>query len=215
MNTHDKEIFKRLVQEYTDAKIALDFQSHFQLLVAVILSAQCTDVRVNFVTPALFEKYPDAWSMAEADVEDVKRIIFSTGFYNNKAKNIVAASKMIVSEFDGKLQDNMSDMLRLAGVARKTANVVLAELTGVAFGIVVDTHVMRISRRLGFVKEEIALKKNAVLIEKELMNVIDKKYWRMLPHYLIFHGRKVCKARRPLCRECFLVDLCQSSDRVV
>ncbi len=195
---------------YADAKIALDFSSEFQLLVAVILSAQCTDVRVNLVTPALFQRYPTVQDFAKADVSELEKLIFSTGFYRNKAKNILGAARTVVDEFGGKLPRTMVELLTLPGVARKTANVVLTAAFGQSEGIVVDTHVMRISARLGLVSRKLADSKNAVKIERELMAILPKKEWSKFSHWLIFHGRQICKARKPACPECPLKDLCPS-----
>ncbi|MDX9971034.1 MAG: endonuclease III [Candidatus Gracilibacteria bacterium] len=203
-----------LQNEYPDAKIALDYENGFQLLVAVILSAQCTDERVNKVTPSLFDKYPDAKAFSEADIEDIKKMIFSTGFYNNKAKNILAASKIVVSEFGGEIPKTMNEMLIIPGVARKTANVVLSELYRVFEGITVDTHVIRLAGRLGLVDDKLVKSKNAVKIEQELMKIVPKKYWGLFPHFLILHGRNVCKAKKPNCKGCALNKVCPSSGKV-
>ncbi len=198
-----KEIITRLEKEYGQAHIALEYKDPFQLLVAVILSAQCTDVRVNMITPALFKKFPGPRQMAEADVGEIEEIIRSCGFFRNKAKNIKAAAKMIVEEFGGRVPDTMKDLLRLPGVARKTANVVLFNAFGVTEGIAVDTHVRRLANRLGLSRE-----KDPVKIERELMEKIPKKLWGRITYLLIDHGRKICKARKPLCGDCILRDLC-------
>ncbi len=206
------EIFELLKKSYPDAKVALMFDSPFQLLVAVILSAQCTDERVNMVTPVLFGRFATAAAMAEADIEEIKKIIFSTGFYNNKAKNILAASKMIMRDFDGELPKTMDEMLRLPGVARKTANVVLTEAFGVVEGIVVDTHVIRVSGKLGLVSAKLAKSKSAVPIENILMKKFSKNQWNKISMLMIFHGRRTCIARRPKCATCSLKDICPSSE---
>lgn len=208
------EILAILEKEYPDAKIALDYENGFQLLVAVILSAQCTDERVNKVTPALFAKYPDAQAFYNADIEDIKKMIYTTGFYNNKAKNILAASKKVVDFFGGEIPKTMEEMISIPGVARKTANVVLSELYGVFEGITVDTHVIRLSGRLGLVDEKFVRTKNAVKIEERLMEIVPKKFWGIFPHFLILHGRKVCKAKKPDCKGCVLNEVCPSSGKV-
>jgi len=197
------EIIKRLEKEYGRARIALKYKDPFQLLVAVILSAQCTDVRVNMITPALFERFPGPREMAEADINEIEELVKSCGFFRNKAKNIKAASKMIVERFGGRVPDNMEDILRLPGVARKTANVVLFNAYGVIEGIAVDTHVKRLAKRLGLTKET-----DPVKIERDLMKKIPKRLWGRITYLLIDHGRKVCTARRPACEECILRDLC-------
>ncbi|MBU1152145.1 endonuclease III [Patescibacteria group bacterium] len=199
-------VLGRLDKEYPDADIALLFDGVFQLLVAVMLSAQCTDVVVNKVTPRLFAKFGDAVAMAKADVREVEKLIYSTGFYRNKARNVVGAARMIVADFGAEVPCEMEDLLKLPGVARKTANVVMNAGFGKAVGIVVDTHVGRISRLLGLTEQ-----KDAVKVEKELMKIVPKKKWGRLPYLFIEHGRKVCIARRPQCRDCVLSDICPSS----
>jgi len=208
MKDRELAIFEILEKLYPDAKIALDYDSDFHLLVAVILSAQCTDVRVNKVTPVLFAKYPGIKDFAEADIEELKKLIYTTGFYNNKAKNIIGAAKAILSEYNGKIPKTISEFSKIPGVARKTANVVLSEVYGICEGITVDTHVIRLSGRLGFCEQKLADKKNAVKIEEALMNIFPKKLWCKLPHLLILHGRKVCTAKNPKCGECAVNKLC-------
>lgn len=216
MKKNDKEYIEKVIEilkkEYPDAKIALNFGDEFQLLVAVILSAQCTDARVNEVTPALFDRFPKVKDYAECDLKELEKYVFSTGFYKNKAKNIKAAAKMIIEEFGGKLPDEMEDLLKLPGVARKTANVVLDTSFGKSEGIVVDTHVARISGLLGLVDMEMSRKKKAVEIEKELMKIVPKKYWSIFPHLLTWHGRKICVARKPRCGVCPLNRICPSAE---
>ena len=195
-------IAAKLALLYPDAKCALDFKTPLQLLVATILSAQCTDVRVNMVTPALFKKYPHAKDYAQSKTEELEKLIQSTGFFRNKAKNIQGAGKRIVEEFHGEVPDNMEDLLTLPGVARKTANVVL----GNAFdtpGITVDTHMMRLSQRLGLTKQS-----EPVKIEMDLNALIPQKDWTMFSHRIIHHGRQICHARKPKCSQCELFDLC-------
>lgn len=202
-----KKVIKILKENYPDAKTALKYKNPFQLLVATILSAQCTDERVNKVTGDLFSKYRTPKDFSEAELEDIKEIIYSTGFYNNKAKNIKAMSEKIVSDYGGKVPDTMDEMLTLPGVARKTANVVLGSAFGKAVGIVVDTHVLRLSYRLGLT----TIRKNAKKAEKELMEIIPENDWIWFAHALIRHGRKICKSRKPDCESCQLNCLCPSS----
>lgn len=200
-----KEIIRRLQREYRDAQCALNHTNAFELLIATILSAQCTDERVNKVTANLFRKYRGPADFAAANKSELERDIHSTGFFRNKAKNIIAASRQIIERFGGQVPDKMEDLLTLPGVARKTANVVLGCAFGIADGIVVDTHVARLSQRLGLTKNNAPEK-----IERDLMQIIPKRHWVMFSHWLIHHGRKVCKARKPDCSNCVLADLCPS-----
>lgn len=200
-----REIIRRLQREYPDAKCALNHSNPFELLIATILSAQCTDERVNKVTAELFRKYRGPADFAAVRQEELERDIHSTGFYRNKAKNIIAASRLILERFNGQVPAKMEDLLTLPGVARKTANVVLGCAYGIAEGIVVDTHVSRLSQRLGLTENTAPEK-----IEKDLMQIVPKRHWVMFSHWLIFHGRKVCKARNPDCGGCVLADLCPS-----
>lgn len=201
-----KELLFRLKQNYPDADCALHHNNPFQLLVATILSAQCTDKRVNMVTPILFDRFPDAKSMAEAPIAEVEDIIKSTGFFRSKSKNIKLASTSIVDEFNGRVPDMMEELTILPGVGRKTANVVLGNAFGKNIGVVVDTHVKRISNLLGLTKHSDPEK-----IERDLMAQIPQDDWIMFSHYLIHHGRGICVARRPDCPSCFLKDICPSS----
>lgn len=193
-------LFKRY---YPDAHCALNHSNPFELLVATVLSAQCTDERVNMVTPALFKKYPTPKKMAKAPVEDLEELVRSTGFYKNKAKNLKGAAQALVEKFDGHVPREIEALVGLPGVGRKTANVVLGNAFGIASGVVVDTHVTRLSNRLGWVKGE-----NAVLIEKQLCQRVPVEDWVMFSHFLISHGRAVCKARKPDCAHCFLEETC-------
>jgi endonuclease-3 len=195
---------------YPDAKCALDHQNPLQLLVATILSAQSTDKMVNIITPALFKKYRTAEQFATADTEELETMIHSSGFFRNKAKSIKAAARAIADEFGGKVPDTMEDLLKLAGVARKTANVVLGVAYGKAEGVVVDTHVQRLSRRLDFSREERPDK-----IEEDLMQLFPREKWILLAHLLIHHGRAKCTAMRPKCAECSIEDLCYSEDKTI
>lgn len=196
-------ILARLKQLYPNATCTLTYETPVQLLVATILSAQCTDERVNKVTPELFAKFPNAEAMAQAPRSEIETLIRSTGFYRNKAKNIQSACEMIVAEFQGKVPDTMENLLKLPGVARKTANVVLAHAYGVNAGVTVDTHVKRLSNRLGLTKHS-----DPKRIEKDLMALLPQPDWENWSIRLIYHGRAVCKAKQPLCEECTLADLC-------
>ncbi|MDS0298159.1 endonuclease III [Halogeometricum sp. S1BR25-6] len=201
-----REILDRLYEEYPDTTISLNFSTRLELLVAVVLSAQCTDERVNSVTADLFEKYPSAEAFAAADQEELADDIGSITYYNNKAKYIRSAAADIVEKHDGEVPDTMSDLTDLAGVGRKTANVVLQHGHDVVEGIVVDTHVQRLSRRLGITEEERPEK-----IEEDLMPVVPEEDWQQLTHLFISHGRAVCTARNPDCEACVLEDVCPSS----
>ncbi|AFZ53699.1 endonuclease III [Cyanobacterium aponinum] len=199
------EILNILKQLYPTATCSLNYDTPLQLLVATILSAQCTDERVNKVTPALFKRFPDAQSFAQADREEIENLIRSTGFYRNKAKNIQNACIRIVNDFDGKVPQTMTELLTLAGVARKTANVVLAHAFGIIEGVTVDTHVKRLSNRLGLTKHS-----NPIQIEKDLMKLLPQAEWENFSISIIYHGRAVCNARKPRCPECTLSHLCPS-----
>lgn len=194
---------ERLQQHYPDARCALHHDNAFQLLVATILSAQCTDERVNQVTPQLFRRFPDAQSLACADPDQLQEIIRSTGFFRNKSKSLQGASRILVEQFAGEVPNHMQALLNLPGVARKTANVVLGTAYGKAEGVVVDTHVRRVSQRLGLTRQ-----KQAEKIEMELMKKLPRNRWIDFSHMLIFHGRRICKAQKPRCSQCFLTDLC-------
>lgn len=211
MKKNVKPILEELKSLYPNARIELNYEGVWQLLVAVALSAQCTDMRVNMVTPALFARFETVEDFANCEIEELEKLIYSTGFYRNKAKNIKGAAQMIVEEFGGQVPNNMKDLLKLPGVARKTANVVLWSGFGKAEGVVVDTHVMRVCGLLGLISKGAASKKNAVVIEKELMKVLPKKEWGGFSHLIILHGRRVCIARRPRCEACSLSNLCPSS----
>ena len=199
-------IIAELRRLYPDAKCSLNFSSPLELLVATQLSAQCTDERVNLVTEQLFQKYRRVEDYATASQEELEQDIRSTGFYRNKAKNIRAACQRILTEYDGEVPRTMEGLLSLAGVARKTANVVLGNAFGIIEGFVVDTHISRLSRRLGWTANE-----DPVKIEQDLMRIIPQKDWLDLSHMLIFHGRALCQARKPLCEQCTLVHLCPSA----
>lgn len=200
------EIIKRLKKRYPDAHCALDHTSPFELLIATILSAQCTDERVNIVTANLFRKYRGPADFVNVSQEELEKDIHSTGFFRNKAKNIQAACRRIIDEFGGEIPQTMDELLTLGGVARKTANVVLGNAFGIASGVVVDTHVGRLSQRLGLTGEKTAEK-----IEQDLAELVPKKHWVMFPHWMIYHGRQVCNARKPDCGNCVLADICPSN----
>lgn len=203
-----QRIYRSLQNLYPDVRCELDHQSPFQLLIATILSAQCTDKRVNMVTPALFARFPDAHAMAEADLAEVEQLVKTTGFFRNKARNIVAAATRIVEVFDGEVPQTMDELLTLPGVARKTANVVLGNAFNKPVGVVVDTHVQRLSRRLGLTSE-----KQPVKIERDLMGLFKQSQWNDLSHLLIWHGRRCCDARKPDCEHCILKkNLCPQID---
>lgn len=200
------EVLQRLQQMYPDATCSLDYQTTLQLLVATILSAQCTDERVNKVTPALFDRFPDAQAFAECDIEELEGLIKSTGFYRNKAKNIQAACQKIMTDFGGEVPSTMAELTSLPGAARKTANVVLAHGFGINAGVTVDTHVKRLTNRLGFTKHSEPIK-----IERDLMKLLPQPDWENWSIRLIYHGRAVCTARNPACDRCQLADLCPSA----
>ena len=204
--TDVQQLIDRLKVAHPDAVCALTHEDAFQLLVATILSAQCTDERVNMVTPGLFAKYPDAGAMSAASQEEMETIIRSTGFYRNKSKSLRGASLRIVEAFGGTVPRTMDELLSLPGVARKTSNVVLGTGYGIADGIVVDTHVARLSRRLGLSRG-----KNAEEIERDLMRIVPREEWILLAHLLIFHGRRICEARKPKCDLCPVATLCPSA----
>lgn len=200
------EILLRLKETYPDATCTLNYESPVQLLVATILSAQCTDERVNKVTPGLFAKYPDVSAIAHSDREDLETLVRSTGFYRNKAKNIQASCQMILTDFGGELPQEMAQMLKLPGVARKTANVVLAHAFGIIEGVTVDTHVKRLSKRLGLTENT-----NPVAVERDLMKLLPQPDWENWSIRLVYHGRAVCNAKKPQCPNCVLADLCPAS----
>ena len=197
------KIVAELYRLYPDAKCSLDFTTPLELLVATILSAQCTDVLVNSVTPALFKKYREAADYASAPLEELEQDIRKTGFYRAKAKHLHEAGRMLVERYDGVVPRTMEDLTALPGVARKTANVVMGNAYGIVEGVVVDTHVGRLARRLGLTASE-----DPVRVEQELMALVPQQDWLPLSHMLVYHGRAVCQARRPLCEECTLVALC-------
>ena len=201
-----RTILGRLKKEYPDARCALDHGDAYQLLVATILSAQCTDARVNLVTPALFARYPTAQVLAAADPAEVEELIRSTGFFRNKTKSLIGMARALVAGHGGAVPRTMEELRVLPGVGRKTANVVLGNAYGINQGVTVDTHVTRLSRLLGLTRHD-----DPVKIEQDLMQLFPQEEWALLSHLLIFHGRQVCIARRPRCPACVLADLCPSA----
>ncbi|HVF47694.1 MAG TPA: endonuclease III [Pyrinomonadaceae bacterium] len=199
------EIIRRLKKEYPDAHCALVHSTPFELLIATILSAQCTDARVNIVTAELFRKYRGPEDYLKVPQAELERDIHSTGFFRNKARNIQLACSRLVDVYGGELPQTMEELLTLGGVARKTANVVLGNAFGIASGVVVDTHVSRLSQRLGLTSNTMPEK-----IESDLALLVPKRHWIMFPHWMIFHGRRVCVAQRPKCSECVLANICPS-----
>jgi len=206
-----EEVYDRLAEAYPDAHCELNHSSPFELAVATILSAQTTDVRVNMVTPELFAAYPTPEALAEAEVEHVEELVHSTGFYRNKARNIIGFASELVDEHGGEMPRTIRELSAMPGVGRKTANVVLGNAFDINEGVVVDTHVRRISNLLGFTGTRRQEEKNVERIERDLMNLFPNERWTMLSHLFIWHGRAVCIARRPRCEECVLSDLCPSS----
>jgi endonuclease-3 len=199
-----KVIYRQLSKNYPNVRCELDYKNAFQLLVATVLSAQCTDKRVNQTTPALFKKYPNPPKMAKADLRDIQKLVKSTGFFRAKAKNIKGLSNKIMEEFDGRVPSNLEDLITLPGVGRKTANVVLGHAFGIP-GITVDTHFGRLSRRFGWSKQN-----NPVKVEFEVGELIPEKEWTNLSQRMIWHGRRVCHSRKPACGACALAKLCPS-----
>ncbi|MGH2363064.1 MAG: endonuclease III [Chloroflexota bacterium] len=200
------EIITQLKQTYPDARCALDHRTPFELLVATILSAQCTDTRVNLTTPALFRAYPTPAALAGADPDRVVDLIRPTGFFNNKTRSIQGAARVLAEQFDSTVPRTMSELLTLPGVARKTANVVLGTAYGLNEGVVVDTHVGRIARRLGLTPQD-----DPVKVEQDLMSLVPRPEWTLFAHLLIFHGRQCCTAQRPRCGSCSVAELCPSA----
>lgn len=201
-------VLEMLHELYPDATCSLDYETPVQLMVATILSAQCTDERVNKVTPALFARFPDAPAFAAADLEELEQLVRSTGFYRNKSKNIQKACQRIMAEFDGEVPQSMEELLTLAGVARKTANVVLAHAFGIISGVTVDTHVKRLTNRLRLTKSD-----NPIQIERDLMKLLPQSEWENWSIRIIYHGRAVCNARKPQCANCAIAHLCPSADK--
>jgi endonuclease-3 len=206
LGPHAVEVFSRLRKAHPDAHCELDHQTALQLLIATILSAQCTDKRVNMVTPLVFRAFPTAQSLADADPDKLEEMIKSTGFFRNKTKSLIALGKALVERHKGEVPDSMDALVKLPGVGRKTANVILGNVFRKNEGVVVDTHVGRLSARLGFTRHT-----DPVKIEQELMPLFPQEEWAMVAHVLIFHGRRVCFARSPQCDACSLHEICPSS----
>jgi endonuclease-3 len=199
-------IYGLLEREYPEAATALNHRDPFELAVATILSAQCTDERVNMVTPELFRRYPDPLALAKAEQEELEKIIHSTGFFRNKAKNLIGMARAVAEREGATLPTTLAELTRLPGIGRKTANVILGNAFGIDEGVVVDTHVKRLSARMGFTRET-----NPEKVEKDLMDLFPRDRWTDLSHLLIFHGRGPCPARKPRCSECVVAHLCPSS----
>ena len=206
LKTRTREIIRRLKRAYPGAKCSLNHSNPFELLIATILSAQCTDERVNIVTADLFRKYTKPEDYTKVSPRELEKDIQSTGFFRNKTKSIQGASRLLSEEYGGQVPHTMDELLELPGVARKTANVVLGNAFGIKAGVVVDTHVTRLSHRLNFTQEKTAEK-----IEQDLIESVPRKDWIIFPHLMIYHGRKICKARNPLCAECTIEKWCPSS----
>lgn len=199
-----EEILKILAESYPDAQCSLGYHDVYELAVATILSAQCTDKRVNLVTPGLFRKYPDFKALSEARLPELMALIKSTGFYRNKARNLLNLGKQVTDKYSGKLPDDMDSLVDLPGIGRKTANCILGNGFGKALGIVVDTHVKRLCYRMGLSKH-----KDPEKVEKDLLEILPRQSWIMFPHYLILHGRQVCSARKPDCEKCRIIKFCE------
>ncbi|MHB1936764.1 MAG: endonuclease III [Acidobacteriaceae bacterium] len=201
-------ILRRLAKHYPNVVCALHHKNAWELLVATILSAQCTDIRVNLVTPALFQRFPTPLAMAKASQSEVEELVRTTGFFRNKAKNVIGAAQKLIANFDGKVPQTMDDLLTIPGVARKTANVVSGSWYKIGLGVVVDTHVMRITQRLELTKSTTPEK-----IEQDMMGLIPQESWIDFSHRIIHFGREICIARKPRCADCFLEDVCNSKDK--
>jgi endonuclease-3 len=206
LKAHASEIEKRLLAEYPTAHCELDYTTPLQLVVATILSAQCTDKRVNMVTPTLFAKYPTVQTLAAAKIEDIEELVKTTGFFRSKAKNILGMANMLVEKHGGEVPKTIEELVLLPGVGRKTANVVLGNAFGINVGVVVDTHVARLSARFGLTRET-----DPVKIEQALIPLFPQPGWTMLSHLMIWHGRRTCDARKPKCAECVIRDICPSA----
>jgi len=206
LKAHAQEIHARLLAGYPDAHCELDYRNPYELAVATILSAQCTDKRVNMVTPELFKRWPDAPALAAAPREEIEQVVRSTGFYRNKAKSLSGFAQQLVEHHGGEVPAEMDALVVLPGIGRKTANVVLGNAFGINDGVVVDTHVQRLARRFGLTKES-----DAVKVERALIPLFPRDSWTMLSHLMIWHGRRVCDARKPRCGACALADICPSA----
>jgi len=207
LRDHAREIQRRLAIAYPDAHCELDHRDAFELAVATVLSAQCTDKRVNMVTPELFRRWPDAESLAAAPIGEIEDVVRSTGFFRNKAKSLQGLARAVVSQHGGRVPRTMDELVVLPGIGRKTANVVLGNAFGMNEGVVVDTHVARLSARFGLTRET-----DAVRVERALMPLFERESWAQLSHLMIWHGRRTCDARSPKCNDCVLVDICPSAN---
>ena len=207
LKAHADEILRRLLALYPDAHCELDYRNPYELAVATILSAQCTDKRVNMVTPELFRRWPDAEALSRAPREEIEQVIQSTGFYRNKAKSLSGFATQLVEKHGGDVPAEMDALVALPGIGRKTANVVLGNAYGINEGIVVDTHVQRLARRFGLTKES-----DPVKVERALIPLFPRERWTLLSHLMIWHGRRTCDARKPKCGDCALADICPSAD---
>jgi endonuclease-3 len=207
LRAHAAEIHRRLLALYPDAHCELDYRSPYELAVATILSAQCTDKRVNMVTPELFRRWPNAEALAQAPREAIEQVIQSTGFYRNKAKSLSGFAAQVVEQYGGEVPADMDALVALPGIGRKTANVVLGNAFGINEGVVVDTHVQRLARRFGLTKA-----RDPVKVERALVPLFPRESWTLLSHLMIWHGRRTCDARKPKCNACALADICPSAD---
>lgn len=207
LKLHAAEIHRRLLALYPDAHCELDYRNPYELAVATILSAQCTDKRVNMVTPELFRRWPDADALSQAPREEIEQVIQSTGFYRNKAKSLSGFATQVMEKHGGEVPADMDALVVLPGIGRKTANVVLGNAFGINEGVVVDTHVQRLSRRFGLTKES-----DPVKVERALIPLFPRESWTMLSHLMIWHGRRTCDARKPKCNDCALADICPSAE---
>ncbi|MBA3853876.1 MAG: endonuclease III [Gemmatimonas sp.] len=207
LKAHAAEVHRRLLALYPDAHCELDYRNPYELAVATILSAQCTDKRVNMVTPELFRRWPDAAALADAPRDEIEQVIQSTGFYRNKAKSLSGFAKQVMEKHGGEVPADMDALVLLPGIGRKTANVVLGNAYGINGGVVVDTHVQRLSRRFGLTKES-----DPVKVERALIPLFPRESWTMLSHLMIWHGRRTCDARKPKCNDCALADICPSAE---
>ena len=206
MATRARSIYRRLLKQYPDAHCELDYTTPFELAIATVLSAQCTDKRVNMVTPDLFARYPTPAALASAPIGDVETVIKSTGFFRNKAKSITGLARAVVAQHEGALPESMDELVALPGIGRKTANVILGNAFGKNEGVVVDTHIGRLARLLGLTRQT-----DPVKVEHALIPLFPRPSWTMLAHLLIWHGRRTCVARKPRCGDCVLADLCPSA----
>lgn len=199
------EALNMLEKDYPKASCGLNFNSSLELTVALILAAQCTDKRVNIIRPILFEKYPDVYSLANANQKDIEKIIHSCGFYKNKSKNIIQTANILIDKFNGQVPNTMEELATLSGIGRKSANIILQECFDITLGIAVDTHVTRLSNRIGFTNSS-----NPIVIEQDLMKILPKRLWNKINHIFVCHGRAICESRNPKCELCSISNLCRA-----